>query len=210
MFRFMPQATAIGLVLGACSSASGPPPAAAPAPAPEVALDLDLAPEAPPAPPPRAVVSLPSVRAGAYRLRLSTSCRAGERTISGQLTLKRISGTDAPLGNDASGAGPLLWGQTDLNVESLESCLAQPHLARGEPIHPGVLVEVLHWDGQPQHQVLLVSTESHPKKGKLDGATRGVAMWVEQVAAGHLSGVWCRWELMSRGEGHWEADLVEP
>lgn len=209
MFRFTPQATAIGLVLLACSSASGPPPPAAPVP--EAALELDpAAAEAQPAPPPRAAVSLPSVRAGAYRLRLSTSCRTGERSVSGQLTLKRISGTDAPLGNDASGAGPLLWGQTDLDVESLESCLAQPHLARGEPIHPGVLVEVLHWDGQPQHQVLLVSTEPHPKKGKLDGATRGVAMWVEQVAAGHLSGVWCRWELMSRGEGHWEADLVDP
>jgi hypothetical protein len=161
-------------------------------------------------PPPRPAVSLPSVRAGAYRLRMSATCRTGERSVSGQLTLKRISGSDAPLGNDASGAGPLLWGQTDLDVQSLESCLAQPHLARGEPIHPGVLVEVLHWDGQPQHQVLLVSTEPHrKKKGTLDGATRGVAMWVEQVAAGHLSGVWCRWELMSRGEGHWEADLIE-
>jgi hypothetical protein len=67
-----------------------------------------------------------------------------------------------------------------------------------------VLVEVLRWDGGPHHQVLLVSTDA-----KDDRAGVGVAMWVEQVARAHISGVWSRWELMEQSEGRWEAELLE-
>jgi hypothetical protein len=164
--------------------------------------------EAPPSPPEPVV--LPQVVPGAYRLRLVTACRGSERSVSGSLTLQRISPNDAPVPRDASGGASLLWGQADLDVASLDTCLTSSAVSRGDPIHPEVLVEVLHWDGLPQHQVLLVSTEPRHLKGQRAALARGVAMWVEQVHAGHLSGAWCRWELSRRGEGRWEADLVGP
>jgi hypothetical protein len=54
--------------------------------------------------------------------------------------------------------------------------------------------------------VLLVSTESPASASASSGV--GVAMWVERVDQGHMAGVWSRWELMGRGEGSWEADLL--
>jgi hypothetical protein len=156
--------------------------------------------------------ALPRVEAGAYRLSMSAPCQDGERSESGTLTLERIAGpellqADSPpvvVATDTS----LLWGQTDLDFESLRSCLGGPTPDVDEPIHSSVLVEVLRWDGEPHHQVLLVSTD--PRHG---GAARaasgaGVAMWVERAEQGHLAGVWSRWEVAAQGEGRWVADRV--
>ena len=206
MFRY-PQALLLGIALLACGSA--PPPAAAeplaPAPAPESEL-LSQPEHEDPAPAQRV-----PVEPGAYRLRMTTICAQHERKLEGRLTLERISAADLPGGGgaDADRSQRLLWGQTDLDVESLEACLSPRPSAAGkrEPIHPSLLVEVLQWNGQSQRQVLLVAAEPKKAKGRKGGGTGGVAMWVEKSDAGHLAGVWCRWEVMNSGEGRWEADL---
>ena len=206
MFRNLRPAVVIGVALVAC----GPPPAPPVAPAAaEPASELSLEPVE--AGPPTTDTRLP-VQAGAYRLRMTATCPEHERTAKGRLTLKRISAAQLPGssagGDDPSGGDLLLWGQTDLDVESLEACLRNPEeSAKREPIHPSVLVEVLQWNGQSQRQVLLVSSDSKAGKGRGASSAAGVAMWVERSEQGHLAGVWCRWEVMNAGEGRWEADL---
>jgi hypothetical protein len=148
------------------------------------------------------------VRPGRYRLSLSMNCPAKIETATGVLTLQPMSGEQGA--GDASLPGPseaaLLWGQTDLDLARFLGCLGRSAPPAGEPIHPSVLVEVLRWDGERHHQVLLVSTESARSAGASSAV--GVAMWVERVEHGHLAGVWSRWEVMGRGEGRWEADLL--
>jgi hypothetical protein len=204
------QALMLGLALLACGSP--PPPAAAPPPEPppEPESELQMEPEHD-GPPPDGHMP---VRAGAYRLRMTAPCpQQQERTAKGRLTLKRISASELPGGSGAEAEGEersqrLLWGQTDLDVESLEACLGpRPGAAKREPIHPNLLVEVLQWNGQSQRQVLLVAAEPKKVKGRRSAGGGGVAMWVEQSAEGHLSGVWSRWELGNQGEGRWEAEL---
>ena len=148
--------------------------------------------------------ALDPVAPGEYRLEMSATCKARELTETGTLTLSPISAGDdaAPGGGD----GGLLWGQMDLDFAPFARCLGQSSAAPGDPIHPSVLVEVLHWDGVRHHQVLLVSTDAARPDGSHAGA--GVAMWVERVDAGHLAGVWSRWELMGRGEGRWVAERL--
>jgi hypothetical protein len=162
---------------------------------------------------PPTVRALPPVQAGAYRLSMSVPCKPSERTATGTLTLRRISGAEEPLAAgqppERAGEAALLWGQTDLDFEPLRRCLGGSVAAREEePIHPSVLVEVLQWDGEPHHQVLLVSTDPRrsSKTGVLSGS--GVAMWVERVEQGHLAGVWSRWELIGQSEGRWEAEWI--
>src|SRR3954471_19272616 len=118
MFRNSRQAVVIGVALVAC----GPPPAPPIAPAAaEPASELSLKPVE--AEPPATDTRLP-VQAGAYRLRMTASCPEHERTAQGRLTLKRISAAQLPGtgegGDEPSGGDLLLWGQTDLDVESLE------------------------------------------------------------------------------------------
>lgn len=204
-----PQALIIGLALLACGSP--PPPAAAapsePPPDPEAGLQQEADLDGPEPASPR----LP-VQAGAYRLRMTAACPQQERTAKGRLTLKRISAAELPGGGgggtDVDPGQRLLWGQTDLDVDSLEACLGPvpDAAAKREPIHPNLLVEVLQWNGQSQRQVLLVAAEPKKLKGRR-GAGGGVAMWVEHADEKHLAGVWCRWEVMNSGEGRWEADL---
>lgn len=149
------------------------------------------------------------VRPGRYRLEMSATCDEREAQATGTLELAPISGGSGapPEGGDpaTSGEGALLWGQTDLDVARLASCLGPAGAPSGDPIHPGVLVEVLRWDGGSQRQVLLVSTEgARPAAGR----SGGVALWVERAAAGRLGGVWSRWELMGREEGRWSAERL--
>lgn len=149
---------------------------------------------------------LPPVQAGSYRLRLSAQCERRELTATGMLTLRPIAGEEALA---ETGATVLLWGQADLDFEQLSSCLGGSATASSEPIHPSLLVEVLRWDGEAHHPVLLVSTEgARGGSRRLDGV--GIAMWVEHIDQDHMSGVWSRWEIMGREEGRWEADLVSP
>lgn len=199
----------LGLVLLACGSP--PPPAAveaAPAPPPDPEAGLQQEAELDdPAPAQR----LP-VQAGAYRLRMTAPCPQQERMAKGRLTLKRISAAELPGGGGGADVDPgqrLLWGQTDLDVESLEACLGPlpGASAKREPIHPNLLVEVLQWNGQSQRQVLLVAAEPKQRKGRRGPPGGGVAMWVERANEKHLEGVWSRWEVVSAGEGRWEADL---
>jgi hypothetical protein len=147
-----------------------------------------------------------AVRAGHYRLSLSMTCQSKIATATGVLTLQPMSGAEGGSGGAALPGEGLLWGQTDLDLEQFLRCLGGPGSPSGEPIHPSVLVEVLRWDGERHHQVLLVSTESPASASASSGV--GVAMWVERVEHGHMAGVWSRWELMGRGEGSWEADLL--
>lgn len=107
------------------------------------------------------------------------------------------------------GDAVLLWGQADLDLEQLASCLGSSGTASSEPIHPSVLVEVLRWDGEPHHPVLLVSTDS-PRKGARRRESVGIAMWVERIDRGNMGGVWSRWDIMGREEGRWEAELLTP
>jgi hypothetical protein len=209
MFRNSRQAVVIGVALVACGPPPLPPaPPAAPAPA-QPASDLSLEPVE--LEPSATDARLP-VQAGSYRLRMTATCSQQERIAKGRLTLKRISAAELPGGSgggDAAAGDLLLWGQTDLDVESLEACLGRPPgSAKREPIHPSLLVEVLQWNGQSQRQVLLVSSDAHGSKGRRTSSAAGVAMWVERSEQGHLAGVWCRWEVMNAGEGRWEADLV--
>jgi hypothetical protein len=197
MPRFMTLALLVALAAPACGSAR-----ARPASPPE---ERDLLGE------PR---DLPAVLPGAYRLSMSASCGGHERKLSGLLTLQRISGSEVALGgssepSDALEEGGLLWGQTDLDFEQLRSCLSSPEPGAEEPIHPSVLVEVLKWDGEPHHQVVLVSTD--PRQGRATPLSSGggIAMWVQEVEHGHLAGVWSRWELVGQEEGRWEAEVVE-
>ena len=201
------QALAIGLVLVACGSP--PAPAVGSTPPPPVE---ELSFEPPSEPVPRAAGPQEPVQAGSYRLRMTTTCPEKERSAKGQLSLKRISAAQLPGASpgDPASNDLLLWGQTDLDVESLEACLGPrpPGSAKREPIHPSVLMEVLQWNGHAQRQVLLVSSDPKAAKGRRTSSGAGVAMWVDQADRGHLAGVWCRWEVMNEGEGRWEADLV--
>jgi hypothetical protein len=216
MTRHIPMRVAIAVAalcgLSACGGArpSSPPHAAPPsAPAPE--------PEEPPEPeaeepPPESEPVLAPVRAGKYRLSLSMTCSSREKKVTGKLTLSPVSG-GALTGDASAGAasavaeGALLWGQTDLDLKQFLSCLGVSK-SSGEPIHPGVLVEVLRWDGDLHHQVLLVSTDS--ARGDSNRSAAGVAMWVDRVEGGHIGGVWSRWELMDHDDGRWEAELLSP
>jgi hypothetical protein len=148
-----------------------------------------------------------AVRAGQYRLSLTMTCRSRVESATGVLTLQPMSGDEAA--NDASlpsaPEAALLWGQTDLDLERFLRCLGRAASRSDEPIHPSVLVEVLRWDGERHHQVLLVSTASATSA---QSSNVGVAMWVERAEHGHLGGVWSRWELMGRGEGRWEAEFL--
>lgn len=146
------------------------------------------------------------VRAGLYRLSMSAHCDSAEKTATGVLTLQPMSGSADDAEPTAASEATLLWGQTNLDFRELAACLGQSVPTSGEPIHPSVLVEVLRWDGERHHQVLLVSTEPSARSGSSAGV--GVAMWVERVNQGHIAGVWSRWELMGRGEGRWEAELM--
>lgn len=146
------------------------------------------------------------VQAGSYRLSMSAHCDSQEKTATGVLTLQPMSGSDDDVEPAAASEATLLWGQTNLDFGELAACLGQSAVTSGEPIHPSVLVEVLRWDGERHHQVLLVSTEPSARSGASAGV--GVAMWVERVDQGHIAGVWSRWELMGRGEGHWEAERM--
>jgi hypothetical protein len=199
-FRFFSLSALAVLSASACGS-SGPH-------APASAADLQA--------PPEHGGELSPVQAGAYRLQMSAICSSSERTLTGQLTLKPISGAEVARGvgatppSDGLEDGVLLWGQTDLDFEKLRSCLTHSTRSAEEPIHPSVLVEVLKWDGEPHHQVLLVATEPGqpgPLGLKSGG---GVAMWVERVEQGHLAGVWSRWELVGQREGRWRAELLNP
>jgi hypothetical protein len=149
---------------------------------------------------------LPPVQAGSYRLRLSASCERRELTATGTLTLKPIAGGDA---RSDVGDAVLLWGQADLDLEQLAACLGGSGTASPEAIHPSLLVEVLRWDGEPHHPVLLVSTDS-PSGGARRRESVGIAMWVERIEHGNMGGVWSRWDIMGREEGRWEAELVSP
>jgi hypothetical protein len=164
-------------------------------------------PEEPPPPPPEPPIA--PVSAGQYRLSLSTTCKSREKTAKGKLTLAPVSGAeragDPSMASSAVADGALLWGKTDLDLVKFLSCLG-PSKAFGEPIHPGVLMEVLRWDGTRHHQVLLVSTDS--PRGDTARSATGVAMWVDRVDGAHIGGVWSRWELMDEGEGSWEAELL--
>jgi hypothetical protein len=146
------------------------------------------------------------VQAGLYRLSMSAHCDSAEKTATGVLTLQPMSGAADDADPAAASEATLLWGQTNLDFGELAACLGQSAATSGEPIHPSVLVEVLRWDGERHHQVLLVSTEPTARSGSSAGV--GVAMWVERVDRGHIAGVWSRWELMGRGEGRWEAELM--
>jgi hypothetical protein len=148
----------------------------------------------------------PPVQPGLYRLSMSAHCDSAEKTASGVLTLQPMSGADDDVEPAAASEATLLWGQTNLDFGELAACLGASAATSSEPIHPSVLVEVLRWDGERHHQVLLVSTEPSARSGSSAGV--GVAMWVERVDHGHIAGVWSRWELMGRGEGRWEADLM--
>jgi hypothetical protein len=205
----LPQAIVLGLALVACGSPPSPA-VGTPAPPPEPAADLTFEPPSEPAP--RTAGEQEPVQAGSYRLRMTATCPERERSAKGQLTLKRISAAQLPGGGtgDAQSNDLLLWGQTDLDVESLDACLGPrpPGSTKREPIHPSVLMEVLQWNGHAQRQVLLVSSDPKAAKGRRVGSGAGVAMWVDQADQGHLAGVWCRWEVMNDGEGRWEADLV--
>lgn len=141
------------------------------------------------------------VEAGSYRLRLSVPCGESERTVTGTLSLKRLSGADAP-SDGRPRQGALLWGQADIDFEGLRACLSGPALGSQEPIHPSVLVEVLHWEGEPRRQVLLASTE---RKRGASAAGGGIALWVASVAERHITGVWSRWELTRAVEGEFDA-----
>jgi hypothetical protein len=205
----LPQAIAIGLALLACGSPPAPAVGSTPTPA-EPAAELSF--EPPSEPVPRATGPQEPVQAGSYRLRMTATCPQQERSAKGRLSLKRISAAQLPGGSagDAESSDLLLWGQTDLDVETLEACLgpSPPGSAKREPIHPSVLVEVLQWNGHAQRQVLLVSSDPKAAKGRRTSSSAGVAMWVDQADQGHLAGVWCRWEVMNEGEGRWEADLL--
>jgi hypothetical protein len=181
-------ALASSSLLAACGAASE---RAAPAPS---FADEALESGEPPAP----------VQAGLYRLSMSAHCDTKDKTATGTLTLQPMSGVADDAGA-AEASDTLLWGQTNLDFRELAGCLRPSAPVSGEPIHPGILVEVLHWDGDRRHQVLLVSTDSAPA-----GSSAGVgfAMWVERVDRGHIAGVWSRWQLMGRGEGRWEAELM--
>jgi hypothetical protein len=217
MTRHIPMRVALAVAalcgLSACAGArtSSPPPAAAPnaPPAPEPAEPAELEAEEPP---PVSEPLLAPVRAGKYRLSLSTTCNSKEKKVTGKLTLSPVSG-GALTGDAAAGAtsavpdGALLWGQTDLDLKRFLSCLGVSK-ASGEPIHPGVLIEVLRWDGELHHQVLLVSTD--PVHGESSRSAAGVAMWVDRVEGAHIGGVWSRWELMDHDDGRWEAELLSP
>lgn len=161
-------------------------------------------PQADEAPPAASSDRREPVQSGTYALRMAVPCGGSERTATGTLTLKRLSGSDAS--SRAQGEGALLWGQMDIDFEKLRVCLGGPRMSSEEPIHPSVLVEVLHWDGAPQQQVLLASTDRHPGGATPSGA--GVALWVASVARGRIEGVWSRWELKRAVEGRFEAELT--
>lgn len=143
------------------------------------------------------------IESGTYTLRMTAPCGGSERAATGTLTLKRLSGSDA---SRAQGEGALLWGQTDIDFEKLRACLGGPRTSSEEPIHPSVLVEVLHWDGAPQQQVLLASTDRHP--GGVTPSGAGIALWVASAVQGRIEGVWSRWELKRAVEGRFEAELT--
>lgn len=94
-----------------------------------------------------------AVRAGQYRLSLSMTCQSKLATAIGVLTLQPMSGAEGGNGAAVLPGEGLLWGQTDLDLEHFLSCLGRSGSPSGEPIHPSVLVEVLRWDGERQHQV---------------------------------------------------------
>ena len=148
---------------------------------------------------------LAPVEAGSYTLRMAAPCGGSERTATGTLTLKRVSGAEAAASR-AEGEGALLWGQTDIDFEPLRACLGGPRTSSEEPIHPSVLVEVLHWDGAPQQQVLLASTDR--RRGEVKPSGAGIALWVASVGRGRIEGVWSRWELKRAVEGRFEAQLT--
>jgi hypothetical protein len=158
------------------------------------------------APQPAAADDLGPVEAGSYTLRMTAPCGGSERTATGTLTLQRLSGADAPASR-AEGEGALLWGQTDIDFEPLRACLGGPRSGSEEPIHPSVLVEVLHWDA-PQQQVLLASTDR--RRGEVKPSGAGIALWVASVGHGRIEGVWSRWELKRAVEGRFEAELTTP
>jgi len=145
--------------------------------------------------------ALEPVAPGEYQLEMSATCRARELTATGTLRLAPIAVGDEAAPSAEAG---LLWGQMDLDFAPFARCLGQSSAAPGDPIHPGVLVEVLRWDGVRRHQVLLVSTDAARPDGSHAGG--GVAMWVERVDASHIAGIWSRWELMGQGEGRWRAE----
>jgi hypothetical protein len=212
----LPKRWALAATALCCVAACGGSRSSAAAPAEKPAAETP--PPEPPAleteesPPIELEPALAPVSAGQYRLSLSTTCKSRDKTAKGKLTLSPVSGVeragdDASLESSAVADGTLLWGKTDLDLERFLSCLG-PSKAPGEPIHPGVLVEVLRWDGTRHHQVLLVSTDS--PRGRAARSAVGVAMWVDRVDGAHIGGVWSRWELMDEGEGHWDAELVSP
>ncbi len=155
------------------------------------------------------LVALPIVRAGVYRLELSARCAKAERSVTGLLTVEQIaagSGED-PAEVKASERGRLLWGHTDVDLRALSGCLGSSARSGEEPIHPSVLVEVLKWEGEPRHQVLLVSFDAQRPRGGRARPVGGVALRVETAEQGHMTGVWSRWELIGQDDGRWEAQL---
>lgn len=147
--------------------------------------------------------ALEPVAPGEYQLEMSASCRARELIATGRLRLEPIAASDAAAPESDAG---LLWGQMDLDFTPFARCLGESAAAPGDPIHPGVLVEVLRWDGVRHHQVLLVSTDAARSDGSRAGG--GVAMWVERVDSRQIAGIWSRWQLMGHGEGRWHAERV--
>jgi hypothetical protein len=171
---------------GAQPAATQPTPAEPPARVEPSELS-EPEPEQPPPVPSEPPIS--PVSAGQYRLSLSTTCKSREKTAKGKLTLAPVSGAERagdPSLTSALADGALLWGKTDLDLVKFLSCLG-PSKAAGEPIHPGVLMEVLRWDGTQHHQVLLVSTDS--PRGDAARSATGVAMWVDRVDGAHIGGV---------------------
>jgi hypothetical protein len=194
------------LALLACSTTPKRPPSSLPpAPsAPEAEPSETIEEDAP------VLVALPIVRPGVYRLKLSARCAKVERSVTGLLTLDQIaagSGESETGGKVSSERGRLLWGHTDVDLRSLSACLGGSARSAEEPIHPSVLVEVLKWEGEPRHQVLLVSFDAKIARGGRARAGGGVALRVETAEQGHMTGAWSRWELIGQDDGRWEAEL---
>jgi hypothetical protein len=190
MHRFV---TLSGLLTLAATACGSPPPGAAP--------DASAVTE-------RAGAGPAALEPGRYRLALSASCSDGPGPVEGLLTLVPIARSEAP---EVLGAKsrlderPLLWGQTDASVDGFDACLGASATSRRDPIHESVLVQVLEWDGAPERQVLLVSTDSAPGGGVVASTTGGIALWVESAGEGHISGAWTNWQLTGAARGRWVA-----
>jgi hypothetical protein len=160
---------------------------------------------------PPAVIDVPPLRAGKYRLTLRADSGPHNGAVSKEkLTLVVASATDrSPASGEVAsdlGDPPLFYGWTQLDFQRVGAPMCHDELspspASQDPIRPGAFVPSRAlWDSP----VILIGTLTNLRTGSLylDGC--GIGLFIKTWTGTCFEGVWDQWGIATAGTGTFSA-----